>query len=345
MYNQIQYSSKKFQNILSRNIKESDYEYFINLINKPYISISGSSILELISNENWKSNDLDIYISLSKINNVSDIKDLLYYLFTNYTNEYSLKYSINKAIDFIISTLETKFYNTIILNTEYNYQVLNNYLKYYLQFINGNKKIELIFISCDIESLLINTFDYDIVKNYWTEKKVYSFNYYNIQNKIACMTLNHFLTIILKNKHIYDHFLKRYIKYTERGYKLFINKTLITLHLINYIYTIHFNSKNIVDSNDCISFKYLYKNKNKKIINELLITNKHSYIITYILILGLYQKYKLIKNLKLYNNILIEVYLNPDSIYIKNKFQIQKNNNKGIYYITDNNKLKLLTYN
>lgn len=374
-FTNITYSSEKFQSILSRNIKNDDYNIFLNLINKPYISLSGSSILELISNEDWKSNDLDIYISLSKINDIHDLKDLLYYLLSNYENDYtySTKYSINEALELIISTLEKKVYNNITLNPAYTTEILNNYLKFYLDFLNENQKIELIFISCDIKTLLLNTFDYDIVKNYWSENKVYTYNYYNIQNKIACMTLKHFITIILKNEKIFDHFLKRYLKYTKRGYKLFIHKTLLTANLINNIYNIKYNIKQSVNYElyyknhitydnkaneiyfpkqykifdielkcEYIDLKFIYSEKNKNQKLSDITVEKNGYIIKLLLFAGVFNKYKCIKNLLQFNNNLIEEYFNPNSLFIQNKFQNNEKNNKGIYYITNTNKLKLI---
>ena len=352
-FKNITYNNQKFQDIVSRTVKHEDLKEFIELINKPYIAISGSSILELISNDNWKGSDIDLYIDISKLKDTNDLIKLLTYLFINYDNEYK---SLN-GFKLLLQILKKKLYHiNRTTNPEYINETLSKYIKYYLRFTDKHKKIELIFISCDIETLLLNTFDYDIVKNYWKQNKVYVNNIHNINTKIACMSLKHFIIRILKNKNEFDNFIKRYNKYTKRGYKLFIYKTLLTNELINKIYTIKYNilpsnqqsnkiiSKSINIYNTKINCQYIDITLLHNFKFEIHMVEKNSYIIKMVLLTGLYNKYKIIEKLNSYSNLLLDEYLNPDSLFIINKFNNLEKNKKGIYYI-QNKEMKLLTIN
>jgi hypothetical protein len=342
-FKSITYDNQKFQNILSRTIKNKQLNEFIELINKPYIAISGSSILELVSNDNWQGSDIDLYIDISKIKDTENLTKLLKYLFINYENEYKSK----NGYKLLSQILTKKLYHiNRTTNPEYINETLSKYIKYYLRFTDKNKKIELIFISCDIETLLLNTFDYDIVKNYWKQNEVYVNNIHNINSKIACMSLKHFIIRILQNKNEFDNFIKRYNKYTQRGYKLFIHKTLLTNDLINKIYALKYNtpiaslyyqqhtpkSFNII-YNTKIECEYIDITINHNFKFKKYMVDKNLYIIKMLLITGIYNKNKIIKKLNTYSNFLLDKYLNPDSLFIINKFNNTEKNKKGVYYI------------
>jgi hypothetical protein len=383
----INYDSSYFRSIISNIIGEGYVNKFLDLINKDYISISGSSILQTISKKKYNNSDLDIYIEINKLN-FKEILDLLtflhfnfnddncvelykynndrfMYMYKNYTEYYQLEYIYNPSN---LNNYINPNYNPNN-NDPNNYSsTLKKYLKLLLKFINfDNKKIELIFISNDIEIILEKTFDYDIVKNYWKQNSIYCNNINAILNKTGRMTLKHFINRIALSKNYieFNNFIKRYIKYTQRGYELYIYKTKITIYIIEYILNIT-RSKNYIYSYplwidsyynnyqflDNIKYEaiyiYLYKLSIDKGEYKLVIEKK-SHIVKYILFAGIYQNYKFRKNLLSYSNYLLNNYLHPESVYVlyisnnwkdKNIYKTKKTN---ISYITLNNELKFLT--
>jgi len=382
MFKNIDYNQELFLNSLGKQFPNKiDLELFLEYINHDYISISGSSILQIIQEELYKSTDLDIYIEISNLNEfkINNIKKLIRFLhnFIECDDLYLL-YDLNK-----ISSMSVRYINPII-NQEYI--SLRQYIKLYQLFENKktNFKIELIYIKCDIEYMLENTFDYDIIKNYWKQNKIYSFNQFAIINKVATMSLTHFIKrIILGAKIEFKNFLKRYNKYLNRGFLIFIHKTCITKHiidhiiklykpltisekrLINNIYTkwiknnIYYIDKNHFVSHNILFIKLninntyylhnvlskdlIYVDKNKP---HPLIVSIPSYIIKYLLIAGIIQKTNLYKRLNYYSNLLLEKYLHPDSPFILYQninwgYKNQKDKTK-IYYINKNNKLSII---
>lgn len=364
MFKEINYNIEQFKYTINKvlNLNDDNLNYFLELINSNYISISGSSILQLIKNTIYENSDIDIYINIKKfkLNRILLIIDFIYRYFYNIEN-----YTNNQKYIKIIKQLKY-FYNKINSNSnEINYETnneyhsLRKYLKLLLTFENDNKKqIQLIFINCDIETILLHTFDYDIVKNYYKNKKIYSNNMNAIINNIATMSLNHFINRVLSNHHEFNNFIKRYIKYNNRGFKVFIHKTLITPPIIIYIMRFY-KSKNYFDDTLYYlpSWAYLngrgyypvyistyiyYNNEVKNIPLE-----KKDHIVKYILINYLFQYKKVIKILNNYSNYLLEDYLHPESPFIKYKMNllsnnklIEKNNNTYLYYISSENKLK-----
>jgi hypothetical protein len=256
--------------------------------------------------------------------------------------------------------------NVTLNSTDEWYPSLRKYLKLLLTFKNqNNKKIELIFISKNIEIILLNTFDYDIVKNYWKQGIIFCNNLIGIAENIATMSLTHFINRICinKSKQEFDNFIKRYLKYTKRGYQLFIHKTKITNHIIKYIINIY-KSRNYIDyieyDNNGLFYNrtinnvryeciYIYIYIINKLNFEKEILEKKSHLIKYILLAGVYQKYKFRKNIIKYSNYILDEYLNPNSPYViytlnktYNKYinNIKDNNinkEKKIYYISNNN--------
>lgn len=396
-FTEVNYDYLYFRSIISNIIGEGYVNKFLELINKEYISISGSSILQTISKKKYNNADLDIYIEINKLN-FKEILDLLTFLhfnfnddncvelykynnnrfmhmYKNYTEYYQLEYIYNPTN---INNYINPNYNNPNNNDSNNpnnndySSTLKKYLKLLLKFINfDNKKIELIFISNDIEIILENTFDYDIVKNYWKQNSIYCNNINAILNKTGRMTLKHFINriIISKNYMEFNNFVKRYIKYTKRGYILFIHKTKITFYILEYIINIHRSKNYMYLYPECINYyfniyeylnniKYetIYIYLNKVSIDEGeygLILEKKSHLVKYILLSGIIQNYKFRKNLLNYSNHLLNNYLHPDSVYVlyisnhwkdkssdKNIDKIKKNN---ISYITANNELKFLT--
>lgn len=363
MFQNIKYKSTTLFNYLKQHFnKVDDLNLFLELINKDYISISGSSILQIIQNQFYNDNsaitgplcnrctDIDIYIEINNLTNdkFQHILELTKFL-GNLVNSSQLNYMLD---DLIYLNSQNRFST----NNTSNYSSLRKYIKLYHLFtsktnrsisISPNFKIEVMYIKCSIEYLLINSFDYDIVKNYWKQYKIYSFNSFAISNKIATMTLKHFIErIILGSKTEFKNFLTRYIKYTKRGFIIFIHKTNITNHIINHIIITYYLTNNpqisfvngnlITYNNNNKSYKLYYTLNNSnhefsKIINykEVLYKFKNNldilsfyvqpYIMNYILIAGLFQKKIIYTKLQNYSNYLLEEYLRPDSAFIMYK--------------------------
>jgi len=391
-FTEVNYDYLYFRSIISNIIGEGYLNKFLDLINKDYISISGSSILQTISKKKYNNADLDIYIEINKLN-FKEILDLLTFLhfnfnddncvelykynnnrfmqmYKNYTEYYQLEYIFNptNVNNYINPNYD---YNDNNDNNNYSY-TLKKYLKLLLKFINyDNKKIELIFISNDIETILENTFDYDIVKNYWKQNLIYCNNINAILNNTGRMTLKHFINriVLSKNYMEFNNFIKRYIKYTQRGYTLFIYKTKITFYILEYILNIHRSKNymylypecinhyfNIYEFIDNIKYETIYIYISKLSIDEGeygLILEKKSHLIKFILLAGVYQNYKFRKNLLSYSNHLLNNYLHPESVYVfylsnhwkdkSNDKLVDKSKKNNISYITSNNELKFLT--
>ncbi len=367
MFKELSYNSELFKKIITKYINHDDFYRILYIIQKPYISISGSSILQLITNNLYKHSDLDIYIDISYLkvnrNEIENIFILIYQLIElNHYKFLNKQLNINRCFTQILDVI-----NYSVINLENNhYTSLSKYLKLYLSFINDHdRKIELIFISTSIDTVIENTFDYDIIKNYWSNGKLYASNEYGINNKIATMKLEHFNDRVLSNKREFNNFIRRYIKYTHRNYKIYIHKTHITKTIFSSIVNIY-HKKQINNATEEFSiWEYIliilytiihlisFTIVNPKLyytleIEQLNRSEKKMLINKFIIIAWLYQKRKFIHRLELYINKLNESYLHPDSPYIKYCMEniYNKNNNKNIiYYITNNNNLKLIKYN
>ena len=218
MFKNINFSSDVFLKYLEMQfINQDDRELFMNLINQDYISISGSSILQIIQQEFYQNTDLDIYIEITNFDNskIKNIHNLIRFLSNFIENK-------NSIINYYQEIQSVNFTNHNFISNN-PYFSLRKYIKLFQLFENKqtNFKIELIFIKCDIEYMLKNTFDYDIIKNYWKQNKIYSLNYFSIFNKTATMTLDHFINrILFGSKKEFTNFIDRYNKYSNRGFKI-----------------------------------------------------------------------------------------------------------------------------
>ena len=376
-FTKIDYNDYYFKSIISNIIGEGYTNKFLDLINKDYISISGSSILQTISKKIYNNSDLDIYIEINKLN-FKEVLDLLTFLHFNFNDDNCVelyKYNNNRFMNMYNNNINpnsniNQIYNNSNNNSNNEYSsTLKKYLKLLIKFINfNNKKIELIFISKDIETILENTFDYDIVKNYWKKNIIYCHNINAILNKTGRMSLKHFVNriILSKNYMEFNNFIKRYIKYTQRGYQLFIHKTKLTFHILEYILNIQRSRNymylypeginhylNIYEFLDNIKYEAIYIYLSKLSINEGeygIILEKKNHLVKYILLSGVIQNYKFRKNLVNYSDYLLHRYLHPESkfiLYVSNNWKNMQNNSKKdkISYITSNNQLKFLSIN
>lgn len=387
-FTKVNHNEDLFNNILKNSINYEQIEYFKTLINYDFISISGSSILQILQEELYPNSDLDIYIEINSINQsklqiinklITFLGNLYQYsrqIITNY-NDQIYNYYIYKTNS--INTNNNTYANNNVTNTHYS--SLKKYIKFYQLFQYQNRKIELIFIRTDIETLLLNTFDYDIVKNYWKENSIYSFNIHSIKHKTATMTLKHFINrIILGTPKEFRNFINRYSKYLSRDYKIFIHKTYISTSLFNHILKMYVNNNydnlktrksefnvQIIKHNYFLYFGLSYYNINLFINNKDIIFGEKAkcdlsyynnkinylvysstlYILKYILINGVIQNYIARKKLNNYSYKLLKLYMNPDSESLHYKIQNWDNNNNEqdnstkITYITSNNKLQI----
>jgi len=365
MFQTIDYNQQIFLDYLGKHFpNQTDLNTFLECINYNYISISGSSILQIIQQHLYTNTDLDIYIEISNLNKtkINNIQKLIRFLynFVDYS-DLDLLYDLNK-----VNSLNSR---VNIIPSNHNYPSLKQYIKLYQLYENktNNFKIELIYIKCDIEYLLTNSFDYDIVKNYWKQNNIYSLNMFAIITKTATMTLNHFIKrIMLGSTKEFTNFIDRYNKYYNRGFKIFIHKTNLTKVMVNHMTSIYFTSlypqyiwidgELEIYNNNSIRFNVNYYLNNISYTQtgqcrELVYNHNNNfnilsffisdYIIKYILIAGIVQKKFIYTKLNNYSLFLLEKYLHPDSAFILYKHLIwntQTSNNK-ICYINKNNKL------
>lgn len=362
MFSICDYDKELFNSmLLTHLISQENVNQLLSFINVDYISISGSTILQILQNNRYNNTDLDIYIEVSdfnehKLNNIKQLFTLLY----------SLNYQYGHLqLEYLLSNLETKLQYNIVYSDEHlsNYSTLKHHIKYYVMLVNTytGSKIDFIFIKSDIENLILNTFDYDIVKNYWKNNNIFSVNYDAISNKIATMNLKHFVKRILSgSQHEFTNFINRYIKYSDRVFKIIIHKTLITPYLFNYIVNIYYNI-NYKNSNYCsvklywneqLCLNRFYKQKKMLFYSSKLYIFEyftHTHILKYILLAGIYQRVSLSKKLSLYSDHILNEYANPDSpaliatINNWNTLSTVCNNTKKIYYLNNQNKLIIIT--
>lgn len=248
------------QIIFNNNIESINF----NIFNKKGISLSGSFMLELynkINNNSNKleinSNDLDIYIEHDKVS-LNYLEEFFMQLFVSgyrLVNKKSNNSKLHKQYDDIIFEIYKLYKPSCCPNCQYyelhelhelsesnKYFSLSKYINKIISLENVyfKQKIDIIFINCTIRQLLINTFDFDIIKNFYTLNKVYYYNKDAIQNRIATISKAHFKTRILSNIYELNNFIIRYTKYQNRGFKIFIDNNEITNAFINKIINIVF---------------------------------------------------------------------------------------------------------
>ncbi len=245
----------KIKNILNN--------FNLNHLNYNKLHISGSLVLNLIRNEeNLDSSDLDLYFNIYKMNKFEIETIISHFIYSGYylkqpnfesledsdlkiKNKHNIKSHIIKQI--VTKILNSKNYNN--LDKFMEYFSLRNHILTIIKLYNPiiNKEIDLIILkpkkTNTIEKLILETFDYDIVKNYTeynpeTNKYlVYSLNKQAIENNIATISISHFNNRILNNIHEFDNFITRYVKYYNfKKYTIYIDKLEITSeYFINMI--------------------------------------------------------------------------------------------------------------
>jgi hypothetical protein len=257
-----------------------------NIFHKKGISLSGSTALELYNNIKFReinketnkedilfmknSNDIDIYLEFNLLSRMY-LENLFLKLFMSgyrlvCKKKNNKKTTLNKEYNDLIFHLivlfhykKSKHYTLLENNlyfslSKYIYRIIN------LENIYTGQKIDLIFIKCSIQKLLKNSFDFDIVKNYYTLNTLYIFNKDSINNKIATMTFKHFKSRVITNIYELHNFILRYKKYSERGYKIYIDNNEINYNFIDQINKILLYKFNIIHPNYLSNKIYILNN-------------------------------------------------------------------------------------
>lgn len=242
MFTEQPYQRELLTKYLLKSIKSENIEEFMDLIDYHNYSISGSSILQILTNTYYKSSDIDLYIDISKfdVDNYDLVRLIKLLALLVDKSDYEIQRGIqfNDLICNIAEyTLKPKFNQTTPDGLPWEYTSLQQYIKFYYKLVNyeTNTSIELLFISDSMANIINKTFDMDIIKNYYCNKKVYVNNINAIENKIATISYKHFTNRISQVSYEFTNFLNRFSKYQNRGYKIYIGKCLLTPKIMNYI--------------------------------------------------------------------------------------------------------------
>ena len=211
-----------------------------NIFTHPDINVSGSKALQLYNryilknNIEFQNGDIDIYFKIRKTN-LMVMKDIILKLLVNgyeykkykrvITAYAKFDIDLNKALKRTFDTSETL--NVEMINKKYFSLATHIAAIFKLKNHLTNKNIDIIIIKGNIKHMLIESFDYNIVKNYYCKGILYILNPTAIINKKATMTSNHFKSRVLFNFHELFNFIIRYTKYTNRGYNIFIDNNQI----------------------------------------------------------------------------------------------------------------------
>lgn len=340
MFTQVQYNIDVFYQIL-RNMLEIDeiVDEFLLHFNSDIMFISGSTLLQTLTGNMYNESDIDIYVNISTEDDIIHLENLV-----NFLKELKFKSDAANVIhQTCISILEDEFYDNII----YDHSSL---IKYDFKMKKQNKTIDIIIIQSDIEVLIESSFDFDIVKNYYHNGKIFSYNT-NIEN-IATIPLDYFLNELCVCPERFKKFLNRYAKYVKRGYQIFIDKTKLTIKIIQLLIKILciYPMKFSPISEDMHTFEYndITIVNNRFVVNTLNI-NILQHISKILIFAYLQQKNKFMKKLNMYIDLEMEIYLHPESKFI-NQLAINmtnimtgkevKNQKNKIYYLTSDNNLK-----
>lgn len=214
------------------------------------LSISGSSALMLVNNQEYDNADIDVYIDISGVPSL--MEPLLEQIHDFIVSEgYIMKNrSQNEAIHTV--SLQPNEYDLFTYNP---YWSLREYIHKVVSYKNicSSTSIDFIFIKTPVHKMIIESFDMDIVKNYYCKGTVYSYFPKSIQERKAIITKKHFIERICKgNERDRFKFIERYNKYKRRGYTIFIDSIRADKLFIGYFY------RNVYDPNiHMLIYKYI----------------------------------------------------------------------------------------
>lgn len=356
MFSSIDNCNEIFNNYILNNFNNN--LKILEYLNLSFISISGSTILQIIQNKFYNNSDLDIYIDSRQIinneYNQNKLKEFIFFLKDNYF----YKNQLEIELDTIYQILNIPENNQ---SNEYVYANISNNIEYVFSLnskkINTINKIDIIFLQCDIETHLINDYDLNIVKNYWKNNKIYSLDKESIYNKIAKIDYKKIKNTILLSTNLisFNNTMKRCIKYLKRGFKIFLNKNVeLTLLHCEYLLNLYkficyslFKCNRNRHGRFTLINNIRHKNYYIKLNNNMNVcVNIKQHILSYLNILILIRQYKIKKQLTLYSYHLLNNYLNPNSKYLIYKINTwdneEENKNKKIALINSSNELIFL---
>ena len=223
-------------------LKEYNISNLFTSINESNrIFISGSTALNIAKNKkSYISSDLDLYIYSNRLNR----KWFIALTITLFNAGYRTKAHLNTLLieSEINEIARREFYlHNNIIEEGSDYNPLNEHIISIKKLNNSiiNKNIDIIVLkpSCEstIESLLNDSFDYDIVKNFiYYDSFV---NKFHLMSKLpdietcdtATISISHFNNKISKSLYAFNSFKCRYIKYgIDRKYIIKIGELEIT---------------------------------------------------------------------------------------------------------------------
>lgn len=353
MFTSVDYDNE-YMYYLLRNILSNDetIDDFLLLLNQNKAYITGSLILQLIKQAEYTKSDMDIVIEVYNEDDVDFLSQVFKFLNDNsFRSEYNIS-AYNTCSAFIAELDHNP--NGMYDNISYSYYS-NSLIKSVSKFTNSvtKKSIDIILIQSDITVFLSESFDFDIVKNYYANNKVYAFNP-NIRTvTIATVTNYYFINQICSRPDKLLKFIIRVDKYIKRGFAIFVGKTHLTNGILLFITKMMTMYKFVTRNNKRI-FYYTdlqYNEHHDLNICSVGIELK-SHIAKILVFSYLQQRNTFIKKLELYSNYLTEEYLHPDSIYVVKLMNAVKammldgeiSHDKGVYYVTVNNSIKLLKF-
>lgn len=259
-----------------------DHKKFKDIIDQyPFISISGSLILMLLNRQHYDNADIDVYIHIDV--DIQQLKKAISQLHECMIEErYYLKnHNVYRELNMIDFNMNPQ----LIDPTEFNpYWGMRNHIYRVTSYVSKKfcSTIQFIFIKTPIENMIINSFDLDIVKNFYCMQKVYVYAYRAIMRRIATIRKSHFIERICNgSEYEYTSFIQRYNKYRRRGFVIYIDNIVIEPAFMNYVYESQYNPDKykLLQSFVIYRFvkKYMFRMKLYKYIHVLRQKSKETY--------------------------------------------------------------------
>jgi len=272
--------------MFGENIIDNNGDMTINNIFKDKnVNISGSSILHLYNKfmlndyNAFDINDIDIYYSFTSFRSSNKLFNFIITLM-NFGYLYKKTKTIASGLLSVQRKLKNLFRmqirNRLVGFSYYNkntnkYFSLSGYIVMVLNFTNptSGKKIDVILIHSTIQQMILNSFDFNIIKNYYCYGELRINNVEEIYTKRTKMSLSHLYKRSFNNIYELYNFIKRVKKYTERGYTIYIENNEINSNFISKIlklllvfYGINYDYRN--DYKYMFTHNKLYTDKNAK---------------------------------------------------------------------------------
>lgn len=232
-------------------------ELFKNVSVKHRLYISGSTVLNIIKNKKDSSSDLDLYFQPYGLSDEEFRLFLITIAHSGYrikklkkNNDKSKVISVSSCHETTIRNLFNQYKNATKRSTtanEYAYFSLKEVISCIMRLYNPtiNREVDIIIMrpATTIEDLIVNSFDYDIIKNFISmnedEFELFVQNENVASSTAAKMHLSHFENRVMDNFHEFNNFIVRYVKYKQRGYSIYIGNFELSVekfkHLIDIL--------------------------------------------------------------------------------------------------------------